>query len=94
MIDWREPQSVIRLFKPKTVTSCNCHSDVYDEVESPSQTLEYKLCMISLDRKVALYSTTGNSLEILENRDWIVREKWYQQTEPLLLNCHDPKAFQ
>jgi hypothetical protein len=94
VIEWREPQPTIRLLKPKTVTLCDCDPNISEErFESLAEQLEYKLAFIAIDRKVALYSVSGDSLKVFDSFIHRHYAKPFGSDTVLEFGCHDERAW-
>ena len=96
----------IKLVKPKTVTVCDC--DYFesmisgkpasekdgDRFEFPEEQRTYKVAFTSPDGEVALFSTSGRSMDIFNSGfDRAFRDKPFGPNEVLYFGCHEANAF-
>ena len=106
VIEWHRPTPEITLLKPKTVTVCDC--DDFESIVSgkpasekngekfacPETQITYKAAFTSPDGNVALFSTSGQSMDIFNaGFDGVFREKPFGPNEVLYFGCHEERAF-
>lgn len=93
VIDWHKPMPTIRLLKPKSITVCDCDYPDTETFENDKDEIEYKCAFRSVDNEVALFSTTGKSMDIFNgfSYQW-QKEPWHPDTV-FEFNCHDARAF-
>jgi len=95
VLDWHDPQPEIRLVKPKTITQCDCNPAGIEEFPSDEDIITYKCAFRSIDGRVALFSTTGESMRFLVDGGFIhhfQKEPWHKGTV-LYFGCHDQGSW-
>src|SRR6267378_2708212 len=95
VVDWPEPTPEIKLLKPKTITLCDCNGPEEDQerFEFDAQEVAYRAAFTSPDGEVALFSTSGKSMDIFNcGFDRAFRDKPYGRNETLYFGCHDYNA--
>ncbi len=102
VLDWHRPSPAVTLLKPKTVTVCDCDDPdprpasrrSGERFEFPEEQITYKVAFTSPDGEVALFSTSGRSMDIFNaGFDRAFRDKPFGPNEVLYFGCHDPRAF-
>lgn len=90
-----EPLPALRLIKPAAVTVCDCDPGISaTSIDSAQRIIEYKLAAVSRSDDFALYSEKGDLFDpMTKGRTWIVKADSMAEPEPIILGCHDPKAF-
>ena len=87
---------VLRLYRPRTVTTCECNPDSFYESGPTEPAIDVlKIAFRSIDGEVALYSTDGKSAHIL-SRGWVQRQDavpFYREQELLYVGCRDHRAW-
>lgn len=92
LIEMPEPPPELRLLRPSVNTTCSCNHEDEHITHSEPKEESYRAAFKSLDGKVVLYTPSGDSENILESRDWIVRRP-YSKGRAVEVECHDPRAF-
>jgi hypothetical protein len=101
VVDWHRPMPEITRLKPKTVIVCDC-DDVEsimsgkpasektgERFEYPEEQITYKVAFTSPDGNVALFSTSGASMDIFNaGFDRAFRDLPFGQSEVLYFGCH------
>ncbi|MEA2417458.1 MAG: hypothetical protein QOI58_4115 [Thermoanaerobaculia bacterium] len=96
VINWHSPQPEIKLLKPKCVTVCDCDgpgSGLGDEFTTGPEKISYRCAFRSEDGEVALFSTSGKSMDIFKGFDHAYRKNPYARNEVLTFGCHDENAW-
>lgn len=95
VIPHHEAPPTFKLMIPAVIVICDCGEEK-EVIPQEPKSVEYKRTFISEDRKVILYSLSGESETIEKNRGWIVKTKSYwpsDQLKPLTIFCRDERAF-
>jgi hypothetical protein len=96
VINWHRPAPEIKLLKPKSVTVCDCEdpgSSIGDKFATGAEEISYRCAFRSEDGEVALFSTSGKSIDIFKGFDHAYRKTPYGRNEVLTFGCHDEKAW-
>ena len=94
---WKSPEPVLRLIRPSSVVVCGCDEESWEK-RYEAHIHEYRLCGVSLDGSVGLYSREGGDLlgALSNGRDWIVKDPASRRGDsrlPLYFNCYERGAF-
>jgi hypothetical protein len=103
VLDWHKPMREIKLLKPKTITVCDCDDPAFgtppidrngERFKYDMQEIAYKVAFTSPDGEVALFSTSGKSMDIFNaNFDRAFRDTPWGPNEVLYFGCHDKNSF-